>query len=181
MFNIRRALPEDAGGIAVVHVQSWHETYPGIVPQNVIDALSVVEKTESWTKRLLENQPISGFTYVAEDNNQKIIGFASGGPTRKELFSGQAISPELIENFDGEMRAIYLLRAHQHVGVGKALFKAVCEELKRLGHKRMLVRVLLDNPSKGFYEHMGGVLVAENELTIGVPLKEAIFGWDQME
>jgi hypothetical protein len=43
----------------------------------------------------------------------------------------------------------------------------------------MLVWVLADNPSRGFYEQMGGRYVMEKEIVIGgdKPLQEVAYGW----
>ena len=38
---IRAAVPADAEHIGRVHVQVWRETYPGIVPQTILDTMSV--------------------------------------------------------------------------------------------------------------------------------------------
>ncbi len=40
-IQIRPATLEDATAIAAIHVQSWRETYAGIMPEEVIGRLSV--------------------------------------------------------------------------------------------------------------------------------------------
>ncbi|MCB5266486.1 MAG: hypothetical protein LHW46_00045 [Candidatus Cloacimonetes bacterium] len=37
-MNIRSVKAEDLEGIAACHIQSWRETYPGIMPQEKLDA-----------------------------------------------------------------------------------------------------------------------------------------------
>lgn len=37
---IREAIESDVEAIAHVHVASWRETYPGIMPQPILDSLS---------------------------------------------------------------------------------------------------------------------------------------------
>lgn len=44
-FDIRQAAVADAVMIAAVHVQSWRETYQGIVPQSHLAGLDVAERT----------------------------------------------------------------------------------------------------------------------------------------
>jgi hypothetical protein len=42
----------------------------------------------------------------------------------------------------------------------------------------MLVWVLADNPSRSFYEALGGELIGEQNVTIGgVDLREVAYGW----
>ena len=43
--TIRPAEISDALGIARVHVNAWRETYKGIIPDSVLDALSYEELT----------------------------------------------------------------------------------------------------------------------------------------
>ena len=45
---IRRARPVDAAEIARVQVQSWRETYAGIIPQPYLDQLSVPAHERQW-------------------------------------------------------------------------------------------------------------------------------------
>lgn len=174
-MRVRRANTKDAAGIAAVHVRSWQETYPGIVPQGHIDALKVEDKTRDWVERL--GQDPQGFTLVAEDGRGQLLGFASGGALRKELFDGEA---GLAQRYDGELKAIYLLKAFHGQGLGRALFAAAKVELLALGHGSMLVRVLKENAARGFYERMGGVQVAENKIKIGVWLDELVYGWSRL-
>ena len=42
-MNVRPARPEDARRIAEIHVETWRATYPGVMPQEVLDGLSVDE------------------------------------------------------------------------------------------------------------------------------------------
>ena len=46
--QIRRATVADAPRIAQMHVESWLETYTGIVPQEILAALSVPRRTLAW-------------------------------------------------------------------------------------------------------------------------------------
>jgi GNAT superfamily N-acetyltransferase len=178
--RVRRARVEDAGAIAQVHIQSWKETYPGIIPQDIIDAMALDAKTKDWSVNLLEGPPHYRFTFVAEDSSQKVVGFASGGALRKSLFSGEDSLREQVERFEGELQSIYLLKNFQGQGLGRQLFSAVAKELKKLGHKNMLVRVLKDNATRGFYERMGGVPVAANKIKIGIWLEETVYGWERI-
>ena len=41
-MNVRPARPEDARRIAEIHVETWRATYPGVVPQEVLDELRAI-------------------------------------------------------------------------------------------------------------------------------------------
>ena len=110
--NIRAATPADIAGLARVHVQSWRETYAGIIPRAFLDALSLESRQQQW-QRTLE---FGNAVFVAELADQ-IVGFASCGAARDE-------------GYDDEVYALYLLKSHHGQGIGKALFHAVLEALR---------------------------------------------------
>jgi GNAT superfamily N-acetyltransferase len=83
-----------------------------------------------------------------------------------------------VDGFDGELGAIYLLASHQKRGAGAALVRRIAAVLSTRSFRSMVVWVLKANPSRGFYERMGGVLVAEQGIEIGgVTLPEVAYGW----
>ena len=51
-LEVRRATTEDAAGIASVHVHSWLAAYRGLMPDDMLDSLTVEERTESWLRFL---------------------------------------------------------------------------------------------------------------------------------
>ena len=60
--------------------------------------------------------------------------------------------------------------------------KRVVEHLEESGHNSMLVWVLEANPSRGFYEKMGGKKVDRKTLTIsGKVLNEIAYGWEDID
>jgi GNAT superfamily N-acetyltransferase len=176
---VRKARISDAEAIAKVHVQSWRETYPGIVSEEYLKRLSVKDREAAWSKNL-EDQS-ERFNFVAENTSVGVVGFSSGGPLRGEA---QSFAPALPENakaaYDGEFYAIYLLKAFQKSGSGRALFEAVVKELKQRGFKSMLVWVLKDNPACAFYEAMGGRLLGQTKITIDKELDELAYGWESL-
>jgi GNAT superfamily N-acetyltransferase len=166
-ITIREGNLQDAAAIAHVHVQSWKSTYPGIVPAAFLDTLHEAEQTEKWKQWFL-TAPMSVF--VAEDENG-IFGFANGGALR-----GQ------VAEYDAELYAIYLLRSAQRHGSGRSLTQAMAAALHCKGFKRMLVWVLEQNPSAGFYQHLGAVPVARRLIDLGgVALPELALGWPTLD
>lgn len=169
-MHIREATVDDARGIAEVHVASWQTTYRGILPDEYLANLSVDDRERSWVRQLGERE-FATFAYVAEDDTRdtpRIIGFASGGPRREG-------NPD----FDGELYAIYLLADTQGHGLGRQLVRAVASRLARDGMSSMLVWVLEDNPSRRFYEALGGGLLPERQTSTvgGTPLAHVSYGW----
>ncbi|MGG3912343.1 N-acetyltransferase family protein [Rossellomorea vietnamensis] len=149
-MHYRKAELEDAGGLAYVHVCSWMTTYRGIVSEDYLESLSIVEREKRWVSILSD----SHHTYVCEKEDGEIVGFVSIGKER----SG---------NYEGELYAIYLLEDYQGKGIGKALFEMARGELKNMGFNSMWIWVLKENPSKHFYYKYNPVLLKEEILTIG--------------
>lgn len=171
MTVIRQAKPSDAPSIAAVHVQSWRETYQGLMPDAVIASRTLDGRTRLWTT-LLEEDNAQRNVWVADDQGQ-IVGFVSGGPCREAPWNG---------TFPGELYALYLLRSHQGGGLGRALFET-CDTWLRAqeGLYPYVLWVLEGNErSLGFYTHLGGkVVVARMAKPVGdgVVLDHCALGW----
>lgn len=162
----RTATPEDAEGITRVRIETWKTTYKGIVPDKVLDELNLEEETER-RKMWLADPALKADVFVAECTDTGIIGFSMVGPLR-----------EAVEDIDGEMFAIYVLKGFQGQGVGRKLFQLGFESLKQIENQKMLVWVLRDNPSVLFYKSMGGRFLCSKKINIGVDLDEDAYVWD---
>jgi len=163
---IRMAEPTDASAIAAVHVASWRTTYPGIIAQASIDRLTVADRTVALGRALRREIQFIPEVFVAVQSGE-IIGFVSGGAIR-----------EPVAAFDAELYGLYLLQSAQRAGVGKALMRTLVRRLLELGYHSMTVRVLVDNPACGFYERMGGVVVARGTHTVDDrPYADCTYGY----
>ena len=166
MTSIRTADSRDAGAIAAVHVASWRTTYAGIVPSAFLDSLNVEDRTRRWEEIFATQDSLF---FVAEDE-AGIFGFVNGGMIRQP-----------IAGYDAELYALYLLRERQGQGAGRALFRSLAGALVSQNLSSMVVWVLAQNPTVGFYRRMGGIQVAEQKIEIaGVELEELAFGWESL-
>ncbi|HZR38997.1 MAG TPA: GNAT family N-acetyltransferase [Ktedonobacteraceae bacterium] len=164
MEKIREARVEDAEGIARVHVDSWRTTYRGLMADEVLDELSYERREQMWVGILSGDK---NFTFVAEDEAGRIVGFIDGGPERE----GDPV-------YKGELYAIYLLEECQGSGLGRRLTRALVEKLIEAGFSTMLVWVLVTNSARHFYEALGGQLVKmKKDERDGYTLDEAAYGW----
>jgi ribosomal protein S18 acetylase RimI-like enzyme len=164
--RIREANSTDAPAIARVHVDSWRTTYRGIVPDDYLAKLSYERRTNQWAQGLGDPESRE-FHYVAEDASDGVVGFVSGGPER----SGDL-------TYTGELYRIWLLERHQRRGIGRQLVHATVERLAEAGSRSMLVWVLADNASRGFYEALGGQFVRHGQTEIGGGLFDQVaYGW----
>src|SRR5690242_10386589 len=106
-IQIRPARVEDAAGIGRVHVDSWRTSYKGIVPAEVLNNLSYERREEMW-RNSLSNPERKNYDYVAVDEQERIVGFVTGGPLR----DGDP-------SYESELHAIYLLKEVQGQGIGR--------------------------------------------------------------
>ena len=167
-FLIREANVQDASGIARVHVDSWIETYTGIVPDSYLSTLSKAKRQEMW-ENIISSNTAKQYTFVAEVNGE-IVGFVNGGEAREKE-----------HGYKGELCAIYLLKSHQGKKIGKAMFQKLSESLKKESMKNMYLWVLRDNSTVNFYQGMGGVKGTERVDEIGdKELLEDLYYWENL-
>ena len=165
---VREARLPDAPQIAQVHIDSWRTTYTGIVPEDFLAGMSYEDFEARWHGWLGVEESV---VYVVESPSARIVGFAFGGPQREEDHSA----------YEGELYAAYLLGEHQCKGLGRQLLGAVAKGLARQGKTSMLAWVLAENPSRRFYEVVGGKLLGREEIEIGgVMLEEVAYGWEDV-
>lgn len=169
--TVRPGRIEDAPRIARVHVDSWRATYPGIVPEDYLAAVSYEDFEARWRGWLGDEPSVRATFWVAESTAGEIAGFASGGPRRDESY----------HHYESELYTAYLSRQHQRRGLGRRLLGAVAGGLLADGKRSMLAWVLAENPSRPFYEAVGGELLGSQEIGIGgVVLEEVAYGWDNI-
>ncbi|KZE40332.1 GNAT family acetyltransferase [Bhargavaea cecembensis] len=162
---VRRAKAGDEREMASVHVASWKTTYRGIVSEEYLESLKIEEREESWKKGIIHTK-----AFVAEEE-RGIVGFANGGPERSGSYP----------DYDGELYAIYLLKECQGQGTGQNLVRQVAGALKKAGFRSLLVRVLQNNPSRHFYEALGGIPIGTEEIEIGGDrYSELVYGWPDL-
>lgn len=169
-MNIRVATLGDAYGIAKVHVDVWRTAYKGIMPDALLDDLSYDQRAAKRTE-LLEKTTSEHCCFVAESQDSEIVGFTVGGPSREDSGS-----------FSGEIYAIYLLESEQGKGIGKQLLMRMAQWLLTQGHQSMLIWVLSENPTRKFYEAMGGEATTTKIVEFGgKPLEEISYGWSDLK
>lgn len=169
---IRAARTEDAAAMARVHVESWRSTYAGLVPDSYLESLSREKSEADWRARLAGNRGEILY-FIAGSSAGEVVGFACGGARR-----GEESHPE----FEAELYALYLLAEHQRQGYGGRLLAAMAGELRQAGVSSLMAWVLAENPSRRFYEALGGRPLGSREIEIGgARLEEVAYGWDDLQ
>jgi GNAT superfamily N-acetyltransferase len=155
--QVRDARQEEAAAIARVHVDSWRTSYRGIVSEGFLASMSYEDFEDRWRQWLLGAGDPRWAYRVAELPSGRIVGFASGGPRQGSAYP----------DYEAELYALYLLREHQRAGIGRVLFGSVARSLAEGGSTSLLAWVLAHNPSRRFYEAVGGKLLGSQEIEIG--------------
>jgi ribosomal protein S18 acetylase RimI-like enzyme len=164
MLFVRPATRKDAGEIARIDVETWRDTYPGVLSAKVLLGLSPARLAADWQAQLA-HRPDD--TRVAEWTGVGVVGFGNCGPAR-----------QTVEGLAGEVHTLYVTPDFQGRGVGRAVLMALFRRLVASGHASAVIWVLRDNPARFFYERMGGSRVAYRNITVGGTLVPAIaYGW----
>jgi GNAT superfamily N-acetyltransferase len=146
-MEIRRALADDALGVATVHVRSWQAAYRGLLPDAYLDQLDVETRRVGWARTIAEAEWPRAGTLVATEGNASVLGFAHIGPARDDDLDASVI---------GELAAIYAMPAVWGSGVGRRLMAAAVNVLREAAFSDAILWVLEGNErAQRFYE-IGG-------------------------
>jgi GNAT superfamily N-acetyltransferase len=141
--TIRPAEPNDADGVAQVHVSAWKVAYRNLLPDEFLGRL----RPDEWAARYHFGEAGKPATIVAIERDE-IAGFSTLGPSR------DADDPEA-----GEIYALYVDPTRWGLGVGRLLLAASREQLAGRGHSEALLWVLVGNEqAQRFYTADGWIL-----------------------
>lgn len=179
MIAIRKARPADSVAIAAVHVAAWRNTYPGILPDMYLAKLSVSRQAVHYDRAIRAGNgvlvAIASGNDVAPGGAPRIVGFTTAGKARHG--EGGSWTPG-----EGEVETLYVLDDWRDRGVGRRLLGAAARHLAEYGCRSAYLWVLRDNPSRWFYERLGGRSVAEATIQVaGQPVVQTAFVWDPID
>lgn len=162
-MNIRPSEKSDAHAMSCIYVQTWQDTYLGVVPFAYLYGMSVDQHEQAFLKELASSQILS---YVAEDYG-RVVGFTTGGFERHD---------DTI--YSGEIYTLYVLKNYQRKGIGRKLVESLARRLNHFGIYSMLVQVLKQNPYRNFYRKMNGVHLGTHGMPFaGEVLYVESYGW----
>ena len=164
MVLVRQATVLDVAAIGRIEVETWRETYPGILPDKLLVGLSPRQRARSWTSYVARSP---ADILVATGEKGAVIGFGNCGIQRGGV-------PDLA----GEIFTLYVAPDHQGQGIGRQLLMGLFRRLIRRDLASAVVWVLAQNPSRFFYGRLGGVAVAQRAIDIGGAKVDAIaYAW----
>jgi GNAT superfamily N-acetyltransferase len=158
--TVRRARPEDADTLGAIGGRAWRATYPGIVPEPVLEEW--IEKAPAGWHQAFESQGADSpwRAWVAERDG-RILGYATTTPAKSEW-----LPPP---DGAGELTNLYLEPDTIGTGVGHALYEHAVADLLTRGFNPLVVWAFRGNDRAiRFYERMGLVIdVPEHDWVLG--------------
>ncbi|HET6307501.1 MAG TPA: GNAT family N-acetyltransferase [Rhodopila sp.] len=179
MIALRKARVADAIAIGAVHVAAWRSAYPGILPDEFLARLSVSRQAAYYEAAIRGGTGVVVATASGVDvpsgTGPRIIGFSTAGRARHAEIGGKRLA-------EGEVETLYVLDDWRERGVGRRLMRAAAGHLMDIGCKSAFLWVLRDNPSRWFYQRLGGRPVAEQMIPFaGHMVAQTAFVWDPIE
>lgn len=139
---IRWATVGDAHAIATVHIASWHAAYRGLIPDEIIDGLTIEGRERDWQGWLAEGCDRE-HTLVAERDGE-IEAFCT-----IELPSLEVDEPDTVAGIP----AIYTHPEAFGRGAGSALLDAAVEAMRERMYQEAILWMLEENRrAEAFYE-----------------------------
>lgn len=176
MIEVRPAVPADAVAIAAIHVAVWRTAYAGILPKNYLARMSVTRHASHYGAGIRAGAGVFVAMASGDDrpteNGSRVVGFTTAGLAR----AGRRAPAE------GEIETLYVLDDWRDRGIGRALLHAAAAHLRGLGCRSAFVWVLRDNPSRWYYQRLGGKASMEMEIIIASePVVQTAFVWDPID
>jgi ribosomal protein S18 acetylase RimI-like enzyme len=167
-FEIREANIEDSAALARVQVDSYRDSYAGLLPQSYLDGFSYDEQTADWRELLSGESP--DIVYVAEIAPDEVVGYVLA---RK--LQGDTGESEIV--------ALHVRHANQKKGIGRELVKAAARQLKEQRSTSLKLWVLAENPARKFYERLGGKPAGQQTIPVteDVTAEEVAYRWSRIE
>lgn len=151
---IRKATLDDIEEVALLHVNSWYETYKGIISQSYLENMknNLVKRIE----RMRSEFNLRMMIVAVIDN--EIVGFS-------EFVLSNEFSKDL--DIDCELCGLYIKNGYKNLGLGSKMFEYVVNIFKENNKKKMGLWCVKENiPAISFYEKKGGILTKEKTFTI---------------
>ncbi len=142
--------------VAKILIDSWKIAYRDIIDKTFLENLSLEEKIQ----KLKEQYKDGGYTIARNKDTNEVVGVTRFGKRLDEL--------NRFTEYDGEIYALYVKPGLLRKKIGSRLLLHAKEKLKEQGNHKMIIWCLKENePSRKFYESMGGILLGEKMRNIG--------------
>ncbi len=146
-----------------MHVAAWRSAYAGILPEAVLTQMSEHRQASYYLADIRAGRGV----YVAEAEGGPVVGFSTVGRSRTQGIA------------DGEVETLYILDDWREQGLGRRLLQASAAHLAGGGCRSLFLWVLTDNPSRWFYQRLGGRAgMAGRTWVGGQEVAQTAYVWD---
>ncbi len=169
-LRLRDAGPDDASALTRLHIDSWRETYTGLLPDGLLSDLenSPYHSLESWRQT---------FARLEEPAAVLLVEDAAGVPVAYAEFKRHdGVLPE----FRGEILRIYVRGSHQRRGLGRRLMNAMAQRMAATNLTPIVLWVLEANEAAArYYAGLGAERIHRQVAFMwnGISVPEIAFGW----
>lgn len=177
---IRHAHIDDCPALARVLIKTTQHAFRGRVPDHCLEWITPEESAANWAKNFKTEQSLNVgmYLFVAEAQSSGVVGFAILCPLEPKPAHIQFID----QGYSYELRSLQVLPDWQKKGIGRQLISKVVEQVTEEGGSCLLVKMLIDNPNLGYYEHLGAMRLGSSPFSWdGYITQEIIFGWDNLD
>lgn len=138
-IRTRPATLDDAPALARIHVESWKEAYQEVLPQSLLDDLSIGAREKDWKQWLAGDV----WTTTVAEADGVVVAFCSIDLTSED-------------GRNGEIAALYVSPDRWRSGFGRTLLRDAFAELRLRGKEEVILWVFADNePAISFYARFG--------------------------
>jgi ribosomal protein S18 acetylase RimI-like enzyme len=158
--TLRHAIPDDADALGALSGRAWRATYPGIVPDPVLDEW-IATAPSNWHQAFEQRASDSPWRAWVAERDGIVVGFATTRPAKSEWLPPPAGA--------GEITNLYLDPSAIGTGVGRLLYEHAVADLSERSFDPLVVWAFRDNlRARGFYERMGLTIdVSEHDWVLG--------------
>lgn len=151
---IRDATLNDIPEVAKLHVDSWNNTYKGIIEQDYLDNMK--NNLEKRIERM--NNEFNLRKMIVATLNDEIVAFS-------EFVLSNEFSKDL--DIDCELCGLYVKNEYLKSGIGTKVFNYVRNLFIENNKKKMGLWCVKENENAiSFYKRKGGVVISEKKFTL---------------
>ena len=151
---IRNATINDIPEVARLHVDSWNNTYSGIVAQDYLENMR--NNLDKRIDRMKKEFDLRNMIVAVIDN--EIVGFS-------EFTFSNEFSKDI--DIDCEICGLYIKNDYKKMGIGTQIFEYVTNLFKEKNKKKMGIWCVKENlQAVEFYQKKGGIIIKEKKFTL---------------
>lgn len=165
--KIRPATTEDSDALGLITVSASLRAFIGRLPEESLELGWRPQDSAAGWRATLEQLPVDQFVLVAEIDG-RVVGFVWSGLTDA---AGE-----------GQIKGLYVLPTLHGQGIGRGLLAYAVDRLEEHATvTSLLIGCVRENPSCGFYRHLGGVEAFRRPATVDdFQTEEIVFSWSDL-